>query len=113
MIFQSWLKDIKVHVEDWNWTEREAIQLVKDFTAKRACDEVKFLMGMITEDQQTFDGLGNHLKDAFQLRENVSQLISDFYGQQQRKMNWRMYLQMTSIDWLGRLLPTNHLSGRG
>ena len=31
--FQSWLKDIKVHVEGWNLTEREAIQLVKDFTA--------------------------------------------------------------------------------
>ena len=29
LIFQSWLKDINVHVEDWNLTEREAIQLVK------------------------------------------------------------------------------------
>ena len=36
LIFQSWLKDINVHVEDWNLTEREAIQLVKDFTAERA-----------------------------------------------------------------------------
>ena len=34
LIFQSWLKDIKVHVEDWNLSEREAIQLVKDFTAE-------------------------------------------------------------------------------
>ena len=23
LIFQSWLKDISVHVEDWNLTERE------------------------------------------------------------------------------------------
>ena len=30
LIFQSWLKDIKIHVEDWNLTQREAIQLVKD-----------------------------------------------------------------------------------
>ena len=37
LIFQSWLKDIKVHVEDQNLTEREAIQLVKGFTAERAC----------------------------------------------------------------------------
>ena len=39
LIFQSWLKDINVHVEDQNLTEREAIQLVKDFTAERAHDE--------------------------------------------------------------------------
>ena len=61
LIFQLWLKDINIHVEDWNLTEREAIQLVKDFTAEMACDEVEFYMGMIADDQQSFDGLGNHL----------------------------------------------------
>ena len=67
LIFQSWLKDINIHVEDQNLTEREAIQLVKDFTAERARDEVEFYMGMIADNQQTFDGLVNHLKNAFQL----------------------------------------------
>ena len=62
LIFQSWLKDINAHVEDRNLTEREAIQLVKDFTADRARDEVEFYMGMIADDQQSFDGLVNHLK---------------------------------------------------
>ena len=85
LIFQSWLKHIKVHVEDQNLTEREAIQLVKDFTAERACNEVEFYMGMITDDQQTFDGLVNHLKNAFQSGETVSKLISDFCGLHQRK----------------------------
>ena len=46
LIFQSWLKDIKDH----NLIEREAIQLVKDFTAGRAHDEVKVYMGMIVDD---------------------------------------------------------------
>ena len=50
LIFQSWLKVINVHVKDWNLTEREAIQLVKDFTAERAHDEVEFYMGMIADD---------------------------------------------------------------
>ena len=54
-----------MHVEDQNLTEREAIQLVKDFTAERAHDEVEFYMGMIVDDQQTFDDLVNHLKNAF------------------------------------------------
>ena len=59
LIFQLWLKDIKVHVKDWNLTAREAIQLVKDFTAERAHNEVEFYMGIITDEQQTFDGLVN------------------------------------------------------
>ena len=85
LIFQSWLKDINAHVEDRNLTEREAIQLVKDFTAERAHDEVEFYMGMITDEQQSFDGLVNHLKNAFQSGETVSELISDFYGRHQKK----------------------------
>ena len=80
LIFQLWLKDINAHVEDWNLTEREAIQLVKDFTAERAHDEVEFYMGMIADEQQSFDGLVNHLKNAFQSGETMSKLISDFYG---------------------------------
>ena len=85
LIFQMWLKDINVHMQDWNLTEREAIQLVKDFTAERAHNEVEFYMGMIADDQQSFDGLVNHLKNAFQLGETMSELISDFYGRSQKK----------------------------
>ena len=82
LIFQSWLKDINIHVEDWYLTEREVIQLVKAFTAEWTHDEVEFYVGMITDDQQTFDGLVNHLKNAFQSGVTVSELISDFYGDQ-------------------------------
>ena len=85
LIFQSWLKDINAHVEDQNLTEREAIQLVKDFPAERAHDEVEFYMGMIADEQQSFDGLVKHLKNAFQSGETVSELISDFYGHHQKK----------------------------
>ena len=64
LIFQSWLKDIWVHVEDWNLNQREAMQLIKDFTT---CNEVEFYMGMVIEEQQTFEGLIQHLKNAFSL----------------------------------------------
>ena len=57
LIFQSWLKDITVHFEDRNMTQREAMQLIKDFTAERACDEVEFYMGMVAEEKQTFESL--------------------------------------------------------
>ena len=86
LIFQSWLKDIKVHEEDCNLTEREAIQLVKDFTGEPTHNEVEFYMGMIMDDQQTFDDLVNHLKSVFfQSGETVSKLISNFYSHYQRK----------------------------
>ena len=43
LIFQSWLKDISVHVKDQNLTERDAIQLVKDFTGGRAMMKLNFI----------------------------------------------------------------------
>ena len=84
-IFQSWMKDIRVHVEDRNLSEREAMQLVKDFTAEHAYNEVQFYMGMVVDEQQTFEGLVQHLKNAFQSGETTSELISDFYARAQKK----------------------------
>ena len=83
-IFQSWLKDIHVHVEDRRLTEREAIQLVKDFSTEHARNEEEFYMGMMAEEDQSFKGLIDHLHDAFQSGETLSELISDFYGQSQK-----------------------------
>ena len=65
LVFQSWLKDIKVCGEDQNLTEKEAIQVAKDFTAECAHIEVEFYMGMVVEDQKTFNGLVSHLKMPF------------------------------------------------
>ena len=59
LIFQSWLKDIRVHVEDRNLSQREAMQLIKDFTAECACNEVEFYMGIVVDEQQTFKALFN------------------------------------------------------
>ena len=66
LVFKSWLKDICVHIQDRRLTQREAIQLVKDFTVEHAQDEVEFYMGMVQEEDQSFEGLIEHLLDAFQ-----------------------------------------------
>ena len=66
-------------------TQTEVIQLIKDFTAECACDEVEFYMGMVAEDQQTFEGLIQHLKNTFQSGKTISELISDFYSWAQKK----------------------------
>ena len=74
-------------MEDRNLTAREGIKLVKDFTIKQAHDEVKFCMGMVAEDQQTLEGLINHLKSAFHLGEIMSELISDSMVMPKEKIN--------------------------
>ena len=56
LIIQSWLKDICVHVEDRRLMQREVIQLVKDFTAECARDELEFYMGMMAGEDQSFKG---------------------------------------------------------
>ena len=85
LIFQSWLKDIRVQVEDRNLSQRKAMQLIKDFTAEHAHNEVEFYMGMVVDEQQTFEGLIQHLKNAFQSGETTSELISNFYARAQKK----------------------------
>ena len=100
-----------MHVEDQNLTEREAIQLVKDFTAEGAHNGIEFYFSMIVDDQQTFDGLGSHLKCAFQSGETVSELISNFYGQQQRKNESEDVFVDDLQILLEGLLSANHLLG--
>ena len=72
LIFQSCIKDIRAHIEDQNLEERDSIQLVKDFTAEHAHSKVEVYMGMVVEDPQTFEGLVQLLKSAFQSEETVS-----------------------------------------
>ena len=46
---------------------------------------LSFIWGWCTDDQQTFEGLVQHLKNAFQSGETTSKLISDFYARAQKK----------------------------
>ena len=64
--------------------QKEPIQLVKDFTVECAWDEVEFYIGMMAEEDQSFVGLNDHLHDAFQPAETLSELISNFYYQSQK-----------------------------
>ena len=57
---------------------------MKDFTAKHAWDEVYFYMGIVAEEDQSFEGFMEHLCDAFQSGETLSKLISDFYGESEK-----------------------------
>ena len=58
---------------------------MKDFTAEHAHNEVEFYIGMVADDQETFEGLVQHLKNAFQSRETINKLITDFSGWAQKR----------------------------
>ena len=70
---------IEHHLSQW-----EAIQLVKDYTSEQARSEVEYYLGLTPKEEQSFQGLIDHLSLAFQSCEMVSSLIADFYKQSQK-----------------------------
>ena len=59
LIFNSWLKDIDMCVQDHNLTENEAVKLVKDYTTEHPHGAVEFYPDM--NDQWSYSGLIEHL----------------------------------------------------
>ena len=52
-------------------------------------------MGMVVEEDQSFKGPVEHLHDAFQFGETLSELISDFYSWSQKAERPKTLLPMT------------------
>ena len=88
LAYQSWLKDIPVYTIEHCLSQWEAIQLVKDYTSEKARSEVEYYLGLTPKEEQSFQGLMDHLTLAFQSCEMVSYLIADFY-------NWSQKIQET------------------
>ena len=84
LAYQSWLKDIQVYTIEHHLSQWEAIQLVKDYTSEQARSEVEYYLGLTPEEEQSFQGLIDHLSLAFQSCETVSSLIADFYNWSQK-----------------------------
>ena len=80
LVFQSWLKDIWVYTIECHLSQWEAIQLVKDYTSEQARSEVEYYLGLTPKEEQSFQGLIDHLSLTFQSCETVSSLIADFYN---------------------------------
>ena len=79
-VFQSWLKDIWVYTIERCLSQQEAIQLVKDYTSEQARSKVEYYLGLTPEEEQSFQGLIDHLSLTFQSCKTVSSLIADFYN---------------------------------
>ena len=84
LVFQSWLKDIQVYTIECHLSQWEAIQLVKDYTSEQSRSVVEYYLGLTPEEEQSFQGLIDHLSLTFQSCKTVSSLIADFYNQFQK-----------------------------
>ena len=84
LAYQSWLKDIWVYTIEHCLSQWEAILLVKDYTSEQARSEVEYYLGLTPKEEQSFQGLIDHLSLAFQSCEMVSSLIADFYNWSQK-----------------------------
>ena len=84
LVYQSWLKYIQVYTLECCLSKQEAIQLVKDYISEQAGSEVEYYLGLTPKEEQSFQGLINHMSLAFQSCKMVSSLIADFYNQSQK-----------------------------
>ena len=107
LVFQSWLKDIWVYTIEHRLSQWEAIQLVKDYTSEQARSEVEYYLGLTPEQQQSFQGLIDHLSLTFQSCKTVSSLIADFYNQCQRTRETEVAFADDCKSWSGRSLQGN------
>ena len=78
LIFNLWLKDIKMCVRERKLTNMEAIQLIKDYTAEGARGAVEFYLD--TNSTWKYHELVDHLRTWFESGKTFSSLVRDFYS---------------------------------
>ena len=84
LVYQSWLKDIQVYTLECQLSQQEAIQLVKDYTCEQGRSEMEYYLGLTPKEEQSFQGLIDHLSLACQSCKTVCSLIADFNNQSQK-----------------------------
>ena len=60
------------------------MQLMEDFISDHARLEVVYYFGMYPEEEQSFQGLNDHVTATFQSGETENSLIGDFYNHVQK-----------------------------
>ena len=81
LVFNSWLKDIKMCIQEWKLSNLEAVQLIKDFTSDNARGAVEFYLD--TNSTWSYKALIEHLRTSFETGESFSSLVGDFYSRSQ------------------------------
>ena len=78
LVFNSWLKDIKMCIQEWRLSNLEAVQFIKDYTSDNAREAVEFYLD--TNSTWSYKALIEHLRPSFETGESFRSLVGDFYS---------------------------------
>ena len=81
LVFNSWLKDIKMCIQEQRLSNLEAVQLIKDYTSDNVRGAVEFYLD--TNSTWSYKALIEHLRTSFETGESFSSLVGDFYSRSQ------------------------------
>ena len=81
LFFNSWVKDIRAVILEQSMSNAESLQLVKDYTEGKACQQVEFYI--VSTPDPTFEGLIDNLRTSFQSGEDEATVKGEFYSRKQ------------------------------
>ena len=81
LVFNFWLKDIKMCIQEGRLSNMEAVQLIKDYTSEIVRGAVEFYLD--TNSTWNYMALIEHLRTSFETGNSLSSLVGDFYSQSQ------------------------------
>ena len=81
LFFNSWVKDVRAVILERAMSNAEALQLVKDYTEGKACQQVEFYI--VSTQNPSFEGLIDNLKTSFQSGEDEATVKGEFYSRKQ------------------------------
>ena len=81
LFFNSWVKDVRAVILEWSMSNAESLQLVKDNTEGKACQQVEFYI--VSTPSPSFEGLIDNLRTSFQSGEDEATVKGEFYSHKQ------------------------------
>ena len=107
LVFQSWLKDIQVYTIEHHLSQREAIQLVKDYTSEQARSEVEYYLGLTPSKSSHFRDWSTIWASLFNLARLSAPWLLTFITGARGPGKLKMPLQTNCKSWSGRSLQGN------
>ena len=78
LFFNSSVKDVRAVILERPMSNAESLQLVKDYTEGKACQQVEFYI--VSTPNPCFEGLINNLRTSFQSGEDEAMVKGEFYS---------------------------------
>ena len=78
LFFNSWVKDVRAVILEHSMPNAESLQLVKDYTEGKACQQVELYI--VSTPNPSFEGLIDNLRTSFQSGEDEATVKGEFYS---------------------------------